>query len=289
MEVTLQNRHTMDKMTNIENLYSYSTVQYELIDHMLTMGIGAHIAALFFFLVVSRFVAPNYRIATALSGIVMVSAGLILYSQASQWTDLFSLNPSTGLYDRGEGTFTNGFRYVNWMVTIPCLITQLLIVLGIRGKQLASDATKLIIAAWGMIITGYIGQLYEVSDLGQLLLWGAISTVFFVYMNYIFGMRIFRSLSSMPPAAARVMRRVFGLMMFAWTLYPIAYLVPWLMPSAEGVVWRQAFFTVADVSSKVVYGIMITYIAIVRSAAEGYPEAVDVFRLPNTLLKFKVV
>jgi bacteriorhodopsin len=93
-------------------------------------------------------------------------------------------------------------------------------------------------------------------------------------MNWIVGQRIFRGRLSVTPAVQPVFVRVFWLMMFAWTLYPLAYLIPWLAPSAEGVVWRQALFTVADVSSKVVYGLIITYIAIRRSAAEGYPQAV---------------
>ena len=263
-------------MSNIESLYTYTISQFEGIDHLLTMGVGAHIAALAFFIVVSKFVAPNYRVATALSCIVMISAGLILFSQAAMWTDAFALTDQ-GVYAATDVTFTNGYRYVNWMVTIPCLLTQLLIVLGIRGRKLTSTAAQLIIAAWGMIITGYIGQLYEVSSISQLLIWGAISTLFFIWMNWIVGVSIFTSLKTMPAPAARVMRRIFWLMMFAWTLYPLAYLVPWLAPSAEGVVARQLLFTIADISSKVIYGIMITYVALRRSEAEGFAPAVSVF------------
>ena len=263
-------------MTNIESLYTYLPVQYEAVDHFLAMGVGAHFAALVFFILVSRFVAPRYRTATALSCIVMVSAGTILLGQSGLWEAAFAYDKGSLSYVPAEETFSNGFRYVNWMLTIPCLLTQLLIVLNIRGSQLFRDATLLILLAWGMIITGYIGQLYEVTDLSSLLLWGAISTVFFVAMNWIIGTRIFRGAAVMPPSAAGAMRKVFWLMMFAWTLYPLAYLVPWLMPSAEGVVWRQGLFTVADVTSKAVYGIMITYIAIQRSAAEGFEPAMQV-------------
>jgi hypothetical protein len=39
----------------------------------------------------------------------------------------------------------------------------------------------------------------------------------------------------------------------AWMLYPIAYLMPIISNSAEGVVIRQLLFTIADVTSKVVY------------------------------------
>ena len=264
-------------MKNIESLFEYTVGQFEAIDHLLTMGVGAHLAALVFFILVSRFVAPKYRVATALSCIVMVSAGLILFSQAAMWTDAFAFNGR--VYEPTDLTFSNGYRYVNWMVTIPCLLTQLLIVLNIRGAALFKTAAALIFFAWGMIITGYVGQLYEVESIDQLLIWGAISTAFFVAMNWIVGTKIFTSRKTMLGGAGSTITKVFWLMMFAWTLYPIAYLIPWIANSAEGVVWRQLLFTVADISSKAVYGLMITYIAIKQSAASGYVPAQQMLNL----------
>ncbi|MFI8378323.1 bacteriorhodopsin [Leeuwenhoekiella sp. NPDC079379] len=258
-------------MKNIENLFEYSVGQFEAIDHLLTMGVGAHLAALVFFLIMSQFVAPKYRVATALSCIVMVSAGLILVSQAGLWTDAFKFNGTN--YSLTNLTFSNGFRYVNWMVTIPCLLTQLLIILNFRGSALKSKATWLILSAWGMIITGYIGQLYEVEDTSKLMIWGAISTVFFIIMNFIVGKAIAEGKKTMDARTSGRVMNVFWLMMFAWTLYPIAYLVPVFMNSADGVVLRQALFTVADISSKVIYGLMITYIALDQSAKAGYLPA----------------
>ena len=263
-------------MTNIESLFTYTPGQYEAVDHLLSMGVGAHFAALIFFILTSRFVAPRYRTATALSCIVMVSAGTILYGQSGLWEQAFAYNHSTGVYEPARETFSNGYRYVNWMITIPCLLTQLLIVLDIRGSDLFKTATTLILLAWAMIVTGYVGQLYEVESLGTLMLWGAISTVFFIGMNWIVGTRIFRTTPDMPVTAAAPMRKVFWLMMFAWTLYPLAYGMPYFEASPTGVVIRQALFTVADVSSKVIYGLMITYIAIQRSAAEGFEPAMQV-------------
>ena len=264
-------------LSNIESLFEYSATQFEMVDHFLSMGIGAHFAALLFFVLTSRFIAPRYRTATALSCIVMVSAGTILYGQSGLWEAAFRWDGNN--YVPAEVTFTNGYRYVNWMVTIPCLLTQLLLVLNIRGNALFRDALFLILMAWGMIITGYIGQLYEVTDLNALMIWGAISTVFFIAMNWRIGTRIFTKVKEMPASAAPAMRKVFWLMMFAWTLYPLAYLVPYVAADANGVVWRQGLFTVADVTSKVVYGLMITYIALNRSAAEGFEPAMQVVDL----------
>ncbi|MGB3775129.1 MAG: bacteriorhodopsin [Leeuwenhoekiella sp.] len=258
-------------MKNIENLFDYSVGQFEAIDHLLTMGVGAHLAALVFFLVMSQFVAPKYRVATALSCIVMVSAGLILVSQAGMWTDAFKFDGS--VYSLTDLTFSNGYRYVNWMVTIPCLLVQLLIVLNLGSTVIRKKAVWLILSAWGMILTGYVGQLYEVSDTANLMLWGAISTVFFVIMNFIVGRSIAEGKNLMTGKGPKTIMKVFWLMMFAWTLYPIAYLVPVFMNSADGVVLRQLLFTIADISSKVIYGLMITYIALDQSANAGYLPA----------------
>ncbi|MGB7395885.1 MAG: bacteriorhodopsin [Pricia sp.] len=260
-------------MKNIESLFDYSVGQFEAIDHLLTMGVGAHLAALVFFLVCSQFVAPKYRVATALSCIVMVSAGLILVSQAGMWTDAFAFDAASQAYQLQDLTFSNGYRYVNWMVTIPCLLTQLLIILNFQGAVLFKKATWLILAAWGMIITGYIGQLYEVSDMTNLYVWGGISTVFFVIMNFIVGTSISKAKSTLLGNTSPTVMKIFWLMMFAWTLYPIAYLVPAFMNNADGVVLRQLLFTVADISSKVIYGLMITYVAVHQSAAIGYVPA----------------
>lgn len=260
-------------MNNIENLFNYTVGQFEIIDHLLTMGVGAHFAALILFLVVSQFVAPKYKIATVLSCFVMVSAGLILNSQAAMWSDAFSYVSADGTYKLNDLTFSNGYRYVNWMATIPCLLVQLLIILNLKGKELFSTATWLILSAWGMIITGYIGQLYEVDDLTTFMYWGAASTAFFVIMNFILGKKIGAQKGAMLGGTNSTIIKVFWLMMFAWTLYPIAYLVPYFMNSADGVVLRQLLFTVADISSKIIYGMMITYIAINQSAAVGYAPA----------------
>ena len=127
-----------------------------------------------------------------------------------------------------------------------------------------------------MIVTEYIGQLYEVSDLSNLYLWGGVSTVFFIIMNYIVGIGIKNAKPTLQGNVSPTVMKILWLMMFAWTLYPIAYLIPAFMNSADGVVLRQLLFTIADISSKVTYGLMVTYVAIRQSAAVGYVPAQQV-------------
>jgi bacteriorhodopsin len=58
-----------------------------------------------------------------------------------------------------------------------------------------------------------------------------------------------------------------------WTFYPIAYIIPAVWPAAQGVVARQIIFTTADIVSKVIYGVLLTKVAMDISRAEGYQRA----------------
>lgn len=129
-----------------------------------------------------------------------------------------------------------------------------------------------------MIITGYIGQYYEVTSIGTYAVWGAISTIFFIHILYLMHKVIKEGQEGIPEKAQRTLRSIWVLFLIAWMLYPGAYLMPHLagiegaLFGEAGVVGRQITYTIADVSSKVIYGVLLTVVARSRSLAEGYEE-----------------
>ena len=70
-----------------------------------------------------------------------------------------------------------------------------------------------------------------------------------------------------------MMRNIRWYILITWTLYPIAYVLPVLWSTEWSIVTRQIIFTVADISTKVIYGAILTYIARKRSEADNYEEA----------------
>lgn len=228
-------------------------------------------AGLLYFLITSKDIKPKYQISSYLSGVVMISAALILYNQQMKWEDAFVFDGMN--YILGDATFSNGYRYVNWSIDVPMLLTQLLIVIGVTGKEFRRKFTQFVVAALLMIWTGYYGQMHEVSDLTTFYIWGAISTIFFIYINWIVGMTIFKNLYDQPKEVQGYMKAIFWLLIISWTLYPIAYLMPVIDASACGVVTRQYTFTIADISSKVIYGVLLGRVALLKSAAEGHEPA----------------
>ncbi len=258
---------------NFENFVSFSPVQFDLISNILTIGYAAHFAGLAYFILTRKNVAPKYRSMTTMSVVVMLSAALLLLRLDLSFTNAFVYDAASGMYELGDGTFSHGYRYLNWLIDVPLLLTQSLFILNIAKKDVFGLRLKLGGAGALMVILGYVGQFYEVGAIPQLLLWGIAATVPFIYFTAIFWKLTGDSLGYLPAEAAATMKNIRYLFMFSWNLYIVAYVVPMLGDfgvSASGAVTRTYLFTIADVLSKIIYGILLGKIATVRSVAEGY-------------------
>lgn len=80
------------------------------------------------------------------------------------------------------------------------------------------------------------------------------------------------SRKGLPSPASRILGSIWWLFLISWMLYPGGYLMPVLLNSEAGVVGRQITYTVADIASKVIYGVLLARVAQIRSEAEGYRE-----------------
>lgn len=270
-----------------ENLFSYNTMEFYMVSHTLTVGFAIMLAALFYFVLTIRTVAPRYRISSVLSVVVMVSAFLILFFQQQSWENAFMWDETQQLFVRDEAAlpFSNGYRYLNWLIDVPMLLFQILFIVEITKQRRASLRNWFFFSGSMMIITGYIGQFYEVSEVvrgeaGEILsyslagtpffIWGAISTVFFFHVLFLMYKIIQEARKDLPGNAANVMGMIGLLFFVSWFLYPGAYLMPLWDEGAISVVGRQITFTIADVTSKVIYGILLAYVAQIRSNHDGY-------------------
>lgn len=256
----------------------YSEMAYQMVAHLLTLGYAVMLAALFYFILTMKTVAPKYRISSVLSVVVMVSAFLLLFVQANNWTDSFVFDSEKGLYFLGSGTdlFNNGYRYLNWLIDVPMLLFQILFVVTLTKSKFSSIRNQFWFSGALMIITGYIGQFYEVSNITAFFVWGAISTAFFIHILYLMHKVIKEGKEGIPDEAKKTLSTIWVIFLISWFLYPGAYLMPHLLGiegglfNEAGVVGRQMTFTIADICSKVIYGILLTNVAQIMSKKEGY-------------------
>ena len=263
------------ELTSIENVVALSPQQYDLGSLILMVSYGAHFAFIIYFLMMSFTLAPRYRIVPILSAIVMASAGLSLLREFSLWQDAYAF--AGGSYQPlAEGsTFTNAFRYGNWTITVPILLTQLALAFNLPRPLLYTRAWRMGIPAVLMIWTGLYGQFGEVDNFAQLNLWGIISSLFFVWLIVEVRGVVSLGIASSPGELKAWPKNIFWYFLATWGLYPIAYALPQLGQTGDIVVVRQLLFSIADISSKLLYGIILSRYVLRRSALEGYVPAAE--------------
>merc|ERR1712238_418555 len=121
-----------------------------------------------------------------------------------------------------------------------------------------------------MIYLGYIGQFYENDEkAGPLIVFGVIGCVFYAIMLFIVLQCLSHAKNNFKTDTAKFkMKLVMWIFIIFWSMYPISYFMPVISYTADGVVIRQFIYTIADVVSKVIYGIILTQICMDESDYE---------------------
>lgn len=81
-----------------------------------------------------------------------------------------------------------------------------------------------------------------------------------------------------PKKGQKILNHIWILFLISWFLYPGAYLMPYLggidgfLYNESGVVGRQITYTMADVCSKVIYGVLLGNLAVILSKKSNKTE-----------------
>jgi len=211
-------------------------------------------SALFFF--ISRMdVAPVYRMAVTISGVIVTIAGY----------HYFRIMQSFEKAAMGEGLFNEAYRYVDWVVTVPLLLTELVLVLSIAAERRKSLLMKLVPYSAAMIALGYPGEIS--ADTTTKWIFWALSMVFFVLiLATLFG-ELSKQIAAERPEVQSTLRSLRTVLLVTWSFYPIAYLFPILLDDAAlGFVLVNVGYAIADITAKAGYGLMIHHVAKVKTS-----------------------
>ncbi|WP_404400161.1 hypothetical protein LG288_10075 [Idiomarina seosinensis] len=263
-------------MENYENFMSFGYWQYEVIRHAFGFTVAVFAASLVYFAMTVGQATAKYRMTFAISAVVMVSATFEIFQLWNMWDKAFIWDETQRLMVRAEGeVFSNGYRYANWLIDVPMLLTQFLIVLQFTGRDLFSRWWKLTTAGAVMIILGYIGQYYEpqVADLvdgsaAPFWIWGGLSWLVFFVLLGMANNAVKAGLPQLHEESRGAMRNAWKLLVITWFIYGFAYMVPAVPGAADNdtlVVIRQLMFTFSDVVSKTVFGVLLANVALIQS------------------------
>jgi bacteriorhodopsin len=247
--------------------------QYNLVYNSFSFVIASMGASLLFFLLVRRLVAPTHRLALTLTTLVV---GIALYHYIrifDSWGAAFTY--TGGSYVQDGIPFNEAYRYVDWLLTVPLLLAELVIVLKLTKGKTRSLLIRLTVASLAMIIAGYPGEL-AAPDSTAKIVWGIIGTLPFIYILYVLFVELGKSLGRQAPGVTNLLSGVRWILLVTWTVYPIAYILPAIIDDpVVAEVARQVGYSVADVLAKPLFGLLILAIAIAKSRDEGYLDSSD--------------
>jgi len=247
--------------------------QYELVYNAISFGIAAFAAATIFFWFGRSQVAPQYRVAVTITGLVTFVALYHYLRIFESWRAAY--NVANGTLTATGVPFNNAYRYVDWLLTVPLLLVELILVMRLPASESVSKSLRLSIAAALMIVLGYPGEVSGGIDTARLI-WGLISMVPFVYIVYSLYVGLGESISRQPENVRGLVRLARNLTVFSWFFYPIVYFAPFVLPMSGGTATAviQTGYTIADLTSKAIFGLLIYTIAVRKSEAEakGAPQ-----------------
>lgn len=250
--------------------------QFQTVFNGLSFALAAMLATFVFLMVVQGRVLPRYRQAIVVSAIVCLIAAYHYFRIFNSFTDAYVAvgagQPAAAGADviyqlvNGEG-FNEGYRYVDWLLTVPLLLFETIAVLALAPALRKNLMLKLIPASALMIILGYPGEI--ASDNMTRGIWGALSTIPFLFILYVLWVQLGRAMKTQPDQVRKDLNGLRLLLLATWGVYPIAYLLPQLgVENSDAFVYRQVGYSVADVLAKCLFGLLIYKIAREKSFAD---------------------
>ena len=240
--------------------------QFNLTANFFSLTIAAMGATTAFLWLNRSQVAKPYQLAVTISGLVTFIALYHYVKISGSWNDAYKLVEgelvSTGV------PFNDAYRYVDWILTVPLLLVELILVMRLGAKETVSKSVRLGGLAALMIVLGYPGEISDAA--GTRWLWWALSMIPFLWIVYELFSGLKASLDSQPEAARGLINKARFLVILAWSFYPIVFIFPMIgLDGATATTFVQIGYSIADVVAKAVFGILIFAIAMKKSGAES--------------------
>ncbi|GGE22526.1 xanthorhodopsin [Polymorphobacter glacialis] len=245
--------------------------QFALVYNAFSFTFAAMGAATLFFWLSRSQVAPAYRTAVVISGLVTGIATYHYFRIFESWGAAFTLKD--GIVTATGFAFNDAYRYVDWLLTVPLLLVELVLVMRLSRAETTTKTLRLGSAAALMIILGYPGEI--AGDIPTRVLWGTLSAIPFLYIVWELFSGLGKSIEAQPATTQNLVRKARLLTFASWGFYPIVYMVPYTELSGGTVTTAiQIGYTIADIVSKVGLGILVFLISVRKSEAEAVgPEA----------------
>lgn len=240
--------------------------QFQLVANFFSLTIAAMGAATAFLWINRSLVAPPYKMAVTISGLVTFIALYHYVKISGSWNGAYEL--VDGSLAASGMPFNDAYRYVDWILTVPLLLIELILVMRLSGKETFSKSLRLGGLAALMIVLGYPGEI--ATEAGTRWLWWSLSMIPFLWIVFELFSGLKASLDEQPPAARGLINAARYLVIASWAFYPVVFIFPMLgIDGASASTFVQIGYSIADIVAKAVFGILIFAIAMKKSQNEA--------------------
>jgi bacteriorhodopsin len=257
-------------------MYEMTDVQYQAVYNVLSFALASMMATTMYLWFRSWAVADKYKSAVIISGLVTFIAAYHYLRIFNSWVAAYEYKAGTvanGALEIGNPTltgipFNDAYRYMDWLLTVPLLLIEILLVMKLEDSEYTSMSWKLGISAALMIASGYYGELVVSGDLTPRWRCWQASMFFFLYIVYALLLGLSGATrSEADPVIAGKIRVAQVWTVISWCTYPVVYLFPMFgINACNAVVGIQIGYCVSDIISKCGVGLVIYQISYAKSS-----------------------
>jgi bacteriorhodopsin len=239
--------------------------QFSLVYNALSFTFATMGAATLFLWLSRSQVGPAYKTALTISGLVTAIACYHYFRIFESWGTAYDFK--SGVVMATGHAFNDAYRYVDWLLTVPLLLIELILVMRLSQKETMHKTITLGSAAALMVMLGYPGEV--AADIPTRALWGTLSAIPFAFIMWQLFSGLSASIATQPASVRELIKKARLLTFASWGFYPMVYMLPYTnLSGTNAMVGVQLGYTVADIIAKAGLGILIYLIATRKSTAD---------------------
>lgn len=154
--------------------------EFNLVYNAISFAIAAFGASTVFFLLQRSQVSPAYKTALTLSGLVCLITTYHYLRIFESFNSAYVLKD--GLVIQTGMQFNNAYRYVDWLLTVPLLLLEFVLVLRLPHTETYKKGLGLTLAAALMVLLGYPGETLAIGF--AKVIWWILAMIPFSYILY---------------------------------------------------------------------------------------------------------
>lgn len=239
--------------------------QFSLVSNFFSFTIATMAAATIFLWLGRSQVSKHYKTALTISGLVTFIALYHYIRIYDSWNATYTV--VNGVITQSGVAFNDAYRYVDWLLTVPLLLIELILVMRLSQNETVSKSIRLGLLAAIMIVLGYPGEISDIA--GTRWLWWSFAMIPFLWIVYELFVGLKDSIASQPASVRGLVNKARWVTVLSWSFYPVVFVFPMIgLVGADAETAVQIGYTIADIVAKAVFGVLIYMIAVRKSEAD---------------------